>query len=188
MRLAVASLIASLYSISHITILIPIRKASFGILGGTYRFDWLSQGAYDFHREIVAAMVLGGAFWLFDSIKPEPGVSTGAEPLAEAGHRLWLRDGTTAVRVDPRAITTVSSAGNYVEFSLLDKTYLIRGTLAAEEARLRPFGLRRVHRTRLVHLNRVAAIEPRRAAILSSTWKTASRFPEVADTGKRCRG
>jgi hypothetical protein len=45
-----------------------------------------------------------------------------------------------------------------------------------------------VHRTRLVHLNRVAAIEPRRAAILSSTWKTASRCPEVADTGKRCRG
>ena len=161
MTLGVASLIASLYSVAHIAILIPIRKATFGVVGGSYHFDWLSQGPYDFRREIIAAMVLGGAFWLFDRKKPEPSVSIGAAPLPEGEPRIWLRDGTTAVRVDPRAIVTVSSAGNYVEYSLIDKSYLIRGTLAAEEARLRPFGLRRVHRTRLVNLNRVAAIEAR---------------------------
>ena len=36
-------------------------------------------------------------------------------------------------RADPRSIVTVSSAGNYVEFSLTDKSYLICGTLAGEE-------------------------------------------------------
>jgi hypothetical protein len=161
-RLALASLLASLYAVAHIAILIPIRKLSFGIVGGTYTFDWFAQGPYDFRREIIAAMVLGGAFWLFDRKTVEPAslaAGAGTSPADEA--HLWLRDGTTAVRIDPRAIVTVSSAGNYVEFSLGDKSYLIRATLAAEEMRLRPFGVRRVHRTRLVNFNRVIAIEPR---------------------------
>ena len=95
----------------------------------------------------------------------KPASATLAEPKQAppqaAEPRLWLRDGTTAVRVDPRAIVTVASAGNYVEFSLTDRNYLIRGTLAGEEARLRPFGVRRVHRTRLVNLDHIAAVEPR---------------------------
>ena len=161
-RLALASLLASLYAVAHIAILIPIRKLSFGIVGGSYSFDWLTQGPYDFRREIIAAMVLGGAFWLFDrkTVEPtSPAAGAGTSPADEP--HLWLRDGTTAVRIDPRAIVTVSSAGNYVEFSLGDKSFLIRATLAAEEMRLRPFGVRRVHRTRLVNFNRVVAIEPR---------------------------
>jgi hypothetical protein len=161
MTIGAASLIASLYAVAHIAILIPVRKATFFILGGSYHFDWLSQGPYDFRREIIVAMVLGGAFWLFDRNQPEPSDVTRPEPLPEQPSRIWLRDGTTAVRVDPRAIVTVSSAGNYVEYSLPDKTYLIRGTLAGEEVRLRTFGLRRVHRTRLVNLHHVAAVEPR---------------------------
>jgi DNA-binding LytR/AlgR family response regulator len=107
-------------------------------------------------------MVLGGAFWLFDrkTIEPES-PAAGVEMPPTDGSYLWLRDGTTAVRIDPGEIVTVSSAGNYVEFSLTDKSYLIRATLAGEETRLQPFGVRRVHRTRLVNFNRVVAIEPR---------------------------
>ncbi|MFI5013839.1 MAG: LytTR family DNA-binding domain-containing protein [Hyphomicrobiales bacterium] len=37
----------------------------------------------------------------------------------------------------------------------------MRGTLTAEEARLLPFGVTRVHRTRLVNLNHVVAVELR---------------------------
>lgn len=159
-RLGMAGLVASIYAVAHIAILIPIRKLSFGIVGGTYTFDWLVQGPYDFRREIISAMVLGGAFWLFDRNAARPGGP--AVPAEAAGEPyLWLRDGTTSVRIDAREIVTVSSAGNYVEFSLTDKSYLIRATLAGEELRLRPFGLRRVHRTRLVNVNRVVAIEPR---------------------------
>ena len=161
-RIGMASLLASLYALAHIAILIPVRKLSFAMVGGTYTFNWVTQGPYDFRREIIAAMVLGGAFWLFDrkTIEPE-GPAAGVEAAPTDGAYLWLRDGTTAVRIDPRAIVTVTSAGNYVEFSLTDKNYLIRATLAGEETRLQPFGIRRVHRTRLVNFNRVVAIEPR---------------------------
>ena len=161
--LGATTLMASLYAVAHIAILIPMRKLSFAIVGGAYHFDWLTQGPSDFCRELIAVMVLGGGFWLFDLRKPASATSTEPRetPAQAEEPRLWLRDGTTAVRVDPRAIVTVASAGNYVEFSLTDRNYLIRGTLAGEETRLRSFGLRRVHRTRLVNLHRVAAVEPR---------------------------
>ncbi|HEX9590105.1 MAG TPA: LytTR family DNA-binding domain-containing protein [Bradyrhizobium sp.] len=54
----------------------------------------------------------------------------------------------------------MSSAGNYVEYSLADGVnHLVRGTLAAEEARLTPFNIVRVHRTRLVNLTRVRGLK-----------------------------
>ena len=74
---------------------------------------------------------------------------------------LWLRDGATSIRIDARDIIWVASAGNYVEFSLAARRHLVRGTLAGEEARLLPFGLARVHRTRLANLNHAIAVEPR---------------------------
>ena len=47
-----------------------------------------------------------------------------------------------------------------LEYRVADnKTHLIRGTLAAEEERLRKFGVVRVHRTRLVNLSRVTGIK-----------------------------
>ena len=39
------------------------------------------------------------------------------------------------------------------------RTHLIRGTLAAEEARLAPYKIVRVHRTRLISLSRVSALQ-----------------------------
>ena len=51
---------------------------------------------------------------------------------------VWLRDGSTRIRIEPRDILWVSSAGNYVEYSLADGiNHLVRGTLAAEEARIK---------------------------------------------------
>ena len=39
------------------------------------------------------------------------------------------------------------------------RTHLVRGTLAAEEARLTRFNIARVHRTRLVNLSRVTGLK-----------------------------
>jgi DNA-binding LytR/AlgR family response regulator len=65
-------------------------------------------------------------------------------------------DGSTRIRIEPSDILWVGSAGNYVEYSLVDgRSHLVRGTLAAEEARLARFNIARVHWTRLVNLTRV---------------------------------
>jgi len=64
-------------------------------------------------------------------------------------------------RVDPTQIISLTSAGNYVEFVLPDAQHLIRGRLGGEEARLKPFGFVRIHRTKLVNRMRVVPIETR---------------------------
>jgi DNA-binding LytR/AlgR family response regulator len=57
-------------------------------------------------------------------------------------------------------VIRVSSAGNYVEYSLANgRTHLIRGTLSAEESRLKLFQIVRVHRARLVNLKRINGLE-----------------------------
>jgi hypothetical protein len=160
--LAIAALVATLYSAAHMVLIVLFRKLGFAAMGGAYAFDWTTQAIYEYRHDLVAALVLGGGFWLFDRKGAEarpPVISAPApEPVQDDTH-LWLRDGSTAIRIDARDILGVGSAGNYVEFQLADRRHLIRGTLAAEEERLRPFGLRRVHRTKLANLNRVVAVE-----------------------------
>jgi DNA-binding LytR/AlgR family response regulator len=160
--LAIAAVVATVYSAAHMVLIVLFRKLGFAAMGGAYGFDWTTQAIYEYRHDLVAALVLGGGFWLFDRKGAEarpPATSAAAHEPQQDGTHLWLRDGSTAIRVDARDILGVGSAGNYVEFQLADRRHLIRGTLAAEEARLRPFGLRRVHRTKLANLNRVVAVE-----------------------------
>jgi DNA-binding LytR/AlgR family response regulator len=64
-----------------------------------------------------------------------------------------------AAIVDPRDILWISSAGNYVEYTLAGgRIHLVRGTLAAEKARLTKFNIVRVRQTRLVNLSRVTGL------------------------------
>ncbi|HTE97332.1 MAG TPA: LytTR family DNA-binding domain-containing protein, partial [Bradyrhizobium sp.] len=120
---------------------------------------------YEFRKDVVTCFLIGGALWLIDSRREgqqsRSAGSTGPADLPTAApHMVWLRDGSTRIRIEPRDILWISSAGNYVEYRLADGTnHLIRATLATEEARLTPFNIVRVHRTRLVNLTRVSGLK-----------------------------
>ena len=107
-------------------------------------------------------------FWLIDRRAGARFVETLNESAASPARapesrrpEIWLKDGTASVRVDPTEVISVTSAGNYVEFALPGGRHLIRGTLASEQIRLKPFGFSRVHRTKIVNTNRIATIEQR---------------------------
>jgi hypothetical protein len=69
----------------------------------------------------------------------------------------------------------VTSAGNYVEYEPTERRKdLIRSTLQAELARLARFGIVRVHRSRLVNLKRIVALE----------WGPSRDFKVRLDTGE----
>ena len=86
---------------------------------------------------------------------------------------IWLRDGTRSIRIEPGEIVWISSAGNYVEYSLADGTnHLVRGTLAAAETQLSRFNLARIHRTRLVNLDRVTGMEMKPSGDFELTFDT----------------
>jgi DNA-binding LytR/AlgR family response regulator len=79
------------------------------------------------------------------------------------------------VLIDVSEIVSVTSAGNYVEYELTDqRKHLIRATLQAEEARLAPFGIARVHRSRLLNLKRIVALQ----------WRPSGDFEVRLDTGE----
>jgi hypothetical protein len=162
--LAVAAILA--FSSLHIAGMVGLRKLTMFVVGGAYDFHFSAATLiYEFRKDVITCLLIGGALWLIDSHREAQQarsvVATArADPPSAAPHMVWLRDGSTRIRIEPRDILSISSAGNYVEYGLADgRTHLVRGTLAAEEARLVKFNIVRVHRTRLVNLTRVRGLK-----------------------------
>ncbi|SHL11752.1 LytTr DNA-binding domain-containing protein [Bradyrhizobium lablabi] len=169
--LAVALVATLLYAFLHLVMMVLLRKLAFALVAQGYNFHWAAELPYEFRKDVVSALMIAAVFWLIERSASTIQALSPGEPAAEPANStadtlkqgLWLRDGPTSFHIDPRDLIAVTSAGNYVEFNLPAGRRLIRGTLAAEEARLKPFGLARVHRTRLANLNRVVAVELRPA-------------------------
>jgi len=182
LRLALAAAAIVVFSALHIAGMVGIRKFVMLLAGGSYDFHFSAATLiYEFRKDVVTCLLIGGTLWLIDSRREARPVTQPAPPApAEtAPHMVWLRDGSTRIRIEPGDIIWISSAGNYVEYSLADgRNHLVRGTLAAAEAQLARFSLARVHRTRLANLDRVKAIE----------LKPSGDFELTFDTGQTIQG
>ncbi|CCD90852.1 conserved membrane hypothetical protein [Bradyrhizobium sp. ORS 375] len=184
-RIAIAALAVASFSTLHIAGMVWLRKLALWAIGSAYDFNTsFATLLYEFRKDAVTAILIGGTIWLLDS-RRELIAQRASEavlppaPKPEAPQAIWLRDGTSRIRVDPRQILWVSSAGNYIEYRLHDGSeHLIRGTLAAAETELGSFGLVRVHRTKLANLDRVTALE----------FKPSGDFDLVFDTGHSLQG
>ena len=185
LRIALAGAAILAFSSLHIAGMVGLRKLAMLLVGGAYDFHFSAATLiYEFRKDAITSLLIGGTLWLIDSHREAQQarsvVATArADPPSVAPHMVWLRDGSTRIRIEPRDILWISSAGNYVEYRLADGiTHLVRGTLAAEEARLTRFSIVRVHRTRLVNLTRVTGL------------KTGSNgdFELTLDTGQAVSG
>ena len=184
-RIALAAATIVVFSAVHITGMVGLRKLIMWFAGGAYDFRFsLATVLYEFRKDVVTCVLIGSGMWLIDSRREAqralqveaPPASAGQVPTSQA---IWLRDGTTRIRIEPRDILWISSAGNYVEYSLADATnHLIRGTLASAEAELSRFNLARIHRTRLANLDRVTSLE----------MKPSGDFELTFDTGQTVSG
>lgn len=162
--ISVAALLG--FSALHIAGMVWIRKLVLWLAGGAYDFRFsLTTVLYEFRKDSVAVVLIGATLWLLES-RRELKRAAMATPSGTVLHQspppdlIWLRDGTSRIRVAPRDILWVASAGNYIEYSLADGTqHLIRGTLATAEAELARFHIVRVHRTKLANLDRVSGVD-----------------------------
>jgi hypothetical protein len=155
------------FSALHLAGMGLLREFAYHLAGWSYSFPFAHEALYEFRKDLFAYPAIAMTFWLAERpalaapVQSEAVVANVAE-IPAAPPELWLRDGRISILVNPGEITSVSSAGNYVEFQLTDRrSHLIRTTLQAQEARLAPFGIARVHRSRLVNLKRVVALECR---------------------------
>src|SRR6202171_1416714 len=129
--LAVAGIIA--FSALHIAGMVGLRKIAMLLVGGSYDFRFsVATLIYEFRKDVITCLLIGGTLWLIDSRRETQAVATAPPEAATepAPHLVWLRDGSTRIRIEPKEIIWISSAGNYVEYSLADGgNPLVRGTL-----------------------------------------------------------
>ena len=166
LRIALAIATIVVFSAAHITGMVWLRKLIMWLAGSAYDFRFSPAIVlYEFRKDVVTCLLIGGGMWLMDArreaqralqvVAPPPAASP---PSTQ--QTIWLRDGTKSIRIEPRDILWISSAGNYIEYSLADgSNHLIRGTLASAESELSRFNLARIHRTRLANLDRVSGVQ-----------------------------
>lgn len=172
-----------IFSALHIAGMGPLRELAYGLGGWTYTFPWAQQISYEMKKDLFNYLAMAVIFWLaelpagaapaqVEAAAPKPGTEISAQSVAQ---ELWLRDGRLSVLIDPSDIVSVNSAGNYVEYELTERRkHLIRSTLQTELSRLAPFGIVRVHRTRLINLKRIVALE----------WGPSGDFKIRLDSGE----
>jgi len=173
------------FSALHIAGMVGLRKSMLWLAGGAYDFHFsLTTILYEFRKDAVTASLIGATLWLIESRRELRNAARAAQsmpaaPPEQSPDLIWLRDGTSRIRVAPRDILWVASAGNYIEYSLANGTqHLIRGTLAATESELARFAIVRVHRTRLANLDRVSGVD----------FKPSGDFELTFDNGKTLGG
>lgn len=74
--------------------------------------------------------------------------------------RLAVPVGDRTLFVELREIDYLEAEGNYVAVHIGNRSHLVRETLATMEARLDAAAFLRIHRSRIVRLDRIRAIEP----------------------------
>lgn len=161
LRFAPVHAAASLaFSVAHVCGFVVIRTAIYALAGQRYHFDWRAFG-YEYPRDLLAYALAAGGIWGLAHLLNSRAQPVMAPPSADAAPTFDIRDGSRTLRVPLADIAAVSSAGNYVEFSLVDcRKPLMRATLGAIESQFAERGFVRIHRSWLVNAARVEAIEP----------------------------
>jgi two-component system, LytTR family, response regulator len=111
-----------------------------------------AAGALDYLQKPVDAAQLARAL---DRVRAR--ARAARPPLLE---RLAVRDGGRFIFVSIAELDAVIAAGNYVELRVAGRGYQLRATLASLEARLDPAAFVRLHRSALVRVERIKAVEP----------------------------
>ena len=128
------------FSAVHITGMVALRKLVMWMLGGSYDFRLsLATVLYEVRKDAVTCLLIGGGMRLIDSRREARAVATAAPATAAEAlpHMVWLRDGTTRIRIEPREIIWISSAGNYVEYSLVEAPGIWCGNAGGRRDRTR---------------------------------------------------
>jgi DNA-binding LytR/AlgR family response regulator len=180
------------FSGAHVAGMVALRKFAYAASGAAYFFNWsVDEILYEFRKDVFSFSTLAIMFWLAErafkrrdsAVAAHAGESdakSGAVPdNPTCSSEIWLRDGRSSKLIDARDVAWVGSAGNYVEYTMVSGTrHLVRGTLQQEEARLSTLGIARVHRTRLINLKKVVAIN----------WGKSGDFELRLETGESIAG
>jgi hypothetical protein len=157
-------------SIIHVAGMVGLRKLAYALQGAHYDFGhWLSEWLYEYLKDVRSylAMVacIEGYRLLMRRLQGEvrlldpPDEGAPVESL-ERPKRFLVRKLRREFLVAAADIEWLQATGNYVNLRVGQHDYLLRSTIAGIEAKLDPEQFVRIHRSYIVNLGVVAAIEP----------------------------
>ncbi|MAA81367.1 MULTISPECIES: LytR/AlgR family response regulator transcription factor [unclassified Hyphomonas] len=154
-----------LFSVAHILAMVALRKLLTPIVFGIpYDFGLsnVSVWLYEYRKDVLSYSLIAAIFWMNRLVEQRALDSRVAQRDATDLHRLTLKSGGRSYFVNAPDVIWAKAAGNYVEVVTKGKSYLARLTLTELSRLLDAAGGRhvRVHRSHIVNLDHVQAIEP----------------------------
>lgn len=145
----------------------PIRASVWQLLQNATTYGIIAALAY---RGIADSPM---TFVLADEHEARPGLS-----------RYFIRSGDEIQPIDVDSILSITGADDYAEVATLDGKHLVRMTLAEFEKSLDPARFMRVHRSRIVNVERIARAEPAGGGRLLLHMQDGEAIP-ASRTGSR---
>lgn len=84
----------------------------------------------------------------------------GADQPQQFERQINIKDRGVITRVDVSTINFVDAAGDYMCIHTDEKTHILRATMKNMEKRLDPKTFQRIHRSKIVNLNRIRSLHP----------------------------
>ena len=153
-KLAIHLTAALVVSLLHVVAAGVMRWAAYRLLGAYYRpFGPLSDWPYELRKDLLVYAGISGLYVVWRlARRTEPAGGAEADVLE-------VRDGARRHFVPLADVVWVEAAGNYVELHRGGAGLLHRASLSEMERRLQNAGFVRIHRSRLVRREAVAAVE-----------------------------
>lgn len=154
-KLLVHGLAAILVSLAHVLAIGAMRWAVYRVVGGYYDpLGPLGDWPYEFRKDVLVYATIVGLYVVWRALRDRA-----PAPTAATAAVLEVRDGARRHFVPVSEVVWVEAAGNYVELHRGGSGLLHRASLSEMERRLQADGFVRIHRSRLVQREAVAAVE-----------------------------
>ena len=105
------------------------------------------------------------------------GVLNDARGQGRISERLLVKTNGRIVFLKPKEVDWIEAVGDYVKLHVGAESHLLRGTLGDFDRRLAPEGFARIHRSRLVNLDRVKEVRPMFQSESVVVLRTGERLP-----------
>jgi DNA-binding LytR/AlgR family response regulator len=174
-------------SVAHVVVMVAARQLAYRMHGAHYDFgSWPRELAYEYLKDargyasILATIALYRlALWRLKGearLLTEPDVGAAVEPVARPERFLVKKLGKEFL-LPAQEIEWAQAWGNYVNLHVRGRDHPLRSTLTTLESRLDPERFARVHRSYIVNLGQIAAIEPQDGGDADLLLHSGQRIP-----------
>ncbi len=155
------------FSLAHVALFVVMRKLLWALAGSSYNFGPVMLGLlYEMRKGFLVyvclVLAIYGYHFILDRLQGEAGfvdTESDSDYASTYQHQFLVKMLDKAYLVRSDNIDWIQSAGNYVLLHCAGRSYPMRQTLSGLLTQLDPRLFLRVHRTAIVNLDRVVALQ-----------------------------